>query len=65
MHAADVDNATLSWVREIAMTVTGGLLGLIQGQRAQQHQGDTIKAGDNTTVNIPPPVPAQAEKETI
>ncbi len=53
-------------VFQVISNILSGIAGafIMRIKPPSQHQGDTIKAGDNTTVNVPAPVAAPEPKVT-
>ncbi len=55
------DDADIIWAQGIMKELLAAfLVSLVGSPRPTSHQGDTIKTGDNTTVNVPKPADTTA-----
>lgn len=62
MHEDKIDDKYVTWLEGFAAGVFSTLNLALRGSNSGQHQGDTIKAGDNTVVNQAPAVPQEESK---
>ncbi len=60
MHEASMNKDKLAWLEGLALTVMNLLALALKPSNAGQHQGDTLKTGDNTTVVQAPKTEPQA-----
>ena len=57
MHEEKIDDKYVTWLEGFAMGVFSTLNLALRSANSGQHQGDTIKTGDNATVVTSPEVP--------
>lgn len=53
MHEDKIDDKYVTWFEGFVMGIFSTWTLALKGSNSGQHQGDTIKTGDNTTVNQP------------
>ncbi len=55
MHEMTIDDKYVTWLEGFTAGIFSAWTLSLKSAATGQHQGDTIKAGDNTVVNMPDP----------
>jgi len=56
MHEDKIDDKYVTWMEGFTAGIFSALMLALKGATSGQHQGDTLNAGDNTTVVQAPPI---------